>query len=144
MRFLGFSMPFVSSVTQAVLRKRELGNFALAPVTLGLGALLAMLLFPPKAAGAAIYALAFGDSASTIVGKFFGRIRPAFLLGKSLEGSLTCLAVTFLTSFFIFGNYRSALGIAITAAVIDMLPLGEFDNLLLPLTAGLAAVLLRH
>jgi len=68
LRFLGFSLPVVSSLTAAVLRKKEQGRFALAPVTLGLGALLALLFFPPLPAAAAIYALAFGDSASLLIG----------------------------------------------------------------------------
>jgi len=140
MRFLGFSLPMISPVTEAVLRKREQGHFAMAPVTLGLGALLALLLFPPPVAAAAIYALAFGDSASSLVGKFLGRIRPAFLKGKSLEGSLTCITVSFLAGFFVFREWKTALAVGVVSLVIDALPLREFDNLFLPLAAGLGAL----
>ena len=104
MRYLGFSPPFISSITEAVLRQREQGRFALAPVTLGLGALLALLIFPTQVAAAAVYVLAFGDSAGTIVGKFFGRIRPSILAGKSIEGSLACFTVSFITAFLVFSD----------------------------------------
>jgi dolichol kinase len=143
MRFLGFSLPMISSVTEAVLRRREQGHFALAPVTLGLGALLALLLFPAPVAAAAIYALAFGDSASSLVGKFLGRIRPAFLMGKSLEGSLACITTSFLAGFLIFREWKTALAVGIASLVIDALPLREFDNLFLPIAAGLAALIFQ-
>jgi len=143
MRFLGFSLPMISSVTEAALRKRELGRFAMAPVTLGLGALLTLLLFPPPVAAAAIYALAFGDSASSLVGKFLGRIRPAFLKGKSLEGSLACIITSFLAGFFVFREWKTALAMGIVSLVIDALPLRELDNLLLPLAAGLGALVFQ-
>ena len=143
LRFLGFSTPFISSVTAVVIRKRELGHFVLAPVTLGIGALLALLLFPPQAAAAAIYALAFGDSASAIVGRFLGRIRPAFLKGKSLEGSLACFAAAALAGFLVFHNWKPALAAGLASFVVDMLPLGDFDNLILPLAAGLGALIFQ-
>ncbi|MDR0497239.1 MAG: phosphatidate cytidylyltransferase [Treponema sp.] len=140
MRFLGFSLPIISRVTASVLREREQGHFALGPVTLGLGALFPLLLFPPPVAAAAIYALAFGDSASSLVGKFLGRLRPAFMAGKSLEGSLACFTAAFLAGFFVFREWETALAVGFAALMADMLPLEDFDNLLLPLAAGLGAL----
>ena len=140
LRFLGFSLPLVSSVTAAVLRKREHGHFALGPVTLGLGALLALLLFPHREAALAIYVLAFADSAASIAGKALGRIRPAFLSGKSLEGCLACFAASALAACLIFRDWKTALIVGLTSLVVDLLPLGDFDNLLLPLAAGLASM----
>jgi dolichol kinase len=142
-RFLGFSTPFVSTVTEAVLRKREQGAFALGPVTLGLGALLALLLFPPQAASVAIYALAFGDSAATLAGRFLGRVRPAFMAGKSLEGSLACLAVSALAGFLVFQDWKIAIAVGFASMLAEALPFGDFDNLLLPLAAGLAGLFVR-
>ena len=143
MRFLGFSLPMISPLTEAVLRKREQGHFALAPVTLGLGALLALLLFPAPVAAAAIYALAFGDSASSLVGKSLGRMRPAFLKGKSLEGSLACVITSFFAAFFVFREWKTALAVGLASLLIDALPLREYDNLFLPLAAGLAALIFQ-
>ena len=138
MRFVGFSPPFVSSVTRAVLRKREKERFALGPVTLGLGALLALLLFPPRTAAIAIYALAFGDSAATLAGRFLGRLRPAFMAGKSIEGSLACLIATVLVCFLVCREWKIALAAGLASMVVEALPFGDFDNILLPLAAGFA------
>ena len=140
MRFLGFTLPIISSVTASVLRKREQNRFALGPVTLGLGALLSLLIFPPSVAAAAIYALAFGDSAAGLVGRFLGRFRPAFLAGKSLEGSLACFAAAFVAGFLVFREWKIAAALALGAMLADALPITDFDNLLLPLTAGLCAL----
>ena len=143
LRFVGFSPPFISSVTRTVLRKREHERFALGPVTLGLGALLALCLFPPRVAAFAVYALAFGDSAATLVGRYLGRIRPAILRGKSLEGSLACFITAALAGFLVFGNWRTALIAGLASMLAEAFSFGDFDNLLLPLAAGLAALLLQ-
>jgi len=140
MRFLGFSLPFISPFTQSVLRKREQNRFALGPVTLGLGALLSLLAFPPNVSAAAIYALAFADSAAGIVGRFLGRFRPAFLAGKSVEGSLACFTVAFFAGFVVFRDWKIAIAVGLGSMLADALPIKDFDNLLLPLTAGLCAL----
>ena len=140
MRFLGFSLPVISPVTAAVLRKREQGRFALGPVTLGLGSLLSLLIFPSDVAAAAIYALAFGDSAAGVAGRFLGRFRPAFLAGKSLEGSLACFSVASLAGFMVFHEWKIAIAVGFGSMLADALPIKDFDNLLLPLTAGLCAL----
>jgi len=140
MRFLGFTLPAISPFTASVLRKRELGRFALGPITLGLGTLLSLLIFPPNVAAAAIYALAFGDSAAGLVGRFLGRFRPAFLAGKSLEGSFACFAVAFLAGFMVFREWKIAVAIGLGSMLADALPIKDFDNLLLPLLAGLCAM----
>ena len=142
LRFLGFSTPLVSSITASVLREREQGHFALAPVTLGLGALLALLLFPPQVARVAIYALAFGDSAASLVGKFLGRLRPGFLSGKSIEGALACFAASALAGFMVFHDWKIAAAAGAAAMLVDTLPFEDFDNLLLPLAAGLGVMIM--
>jgi len=140
LRFLGFSLPVISGVTKAVSRKREQGRFALAPVTLGLGALIAISVFPQAEAAAAIYALAFGDSASTLAGKFLGKLRPALLSGKSLEGSFACFAVSAFAAYQVFLDLKTALAVGLASLLVDALPLREFDNILLPLAAGFTAL----
>jgi len=140
MRFLGFSPPLVSSITTAVVREREQGRFVLAPVTLGLGALFTLILFPPQIASAAIYALAFGDSAASLTGKCLGRIRPAFLAGKSVEGCLACFAFSALAGFAVFQDLKVAAAIGAASMIVDSLPFEEFDNLLMPLAAGMAVI----
>jgi len=141
LRYVGFSPPFIASVTDKVIRGQDHGRFELGPVTLGLGALLAMLLFSAEAAAVAIYILAFADSAATLTGKFLGRIRPAFMAGKSLEGSLACFAVAALICFSVFRDWRVAVATGMVSMAVEALSVRDFDNLLLPLAAGLTATL---
>ena len=141
LRFTGFSPPFFSSIIKTGAREQEKGNFVLGPVTLGLGALLALILFPPQAAAVAVYAQAFGDSAATLTGKFLGRIRPRFMAGKSVEGSLACCAVTALLCFLVFGDWRIALATGLVSMLVEAFSSQDFDNLLLPLSAGFTASL---
>ena len=141
-RYLGFSVPLISGVTSRVLRDRERGHYALGPVTLGLGALLTLILFPFPIAQAALLVLAFGDSAASIVGNLWGRLRPPFLGGKSLEGTLAATALSAALTYWVLADWRAALVMGLGALLSDLLPLGDFDNLVLPLLSGLGASLL--
>ena len=97
LRQRGMNIPLVSRLTVAASRRRDMGRFVWGPITLGLGAFLPLLFYPLPAASIAIYALAFGDGTASLAGKFFGRIRPPFLFGKSLEGSIACFLGTLLS-----------------------------------------------
>jgi dolichol kinase len=99
------------------------------------------MIFPLPAASIAIYALAFGDGTASLAGKFLGRIRPKFLLGKSLEGSIACFLGTFISAWLytiITGNKTilTALAAASTAVVTEFLPLKDWDNIIIPLAVG--------
>ncbi|MDR2029044.1 MAG: phosphatidate cytidylyltransferase [Treponema sp.] len=141
LRLSGVQIPVISFLTNIASRPRDKERFVLGPVTLGLGALLALLLYPSPAASIAIYAMAFGDGFASLIGKLFGRIRPAFLLGKSVEGSLACFLAVFFTAYRVSLNYRVALFAAITAALTEALPLEDYDNIVLPLTVGMVVQL---
>jgi dolichol kinase len=141
LRLAGIQVPFVSSVTRMASRDRDRGCFVMGPVTLGLGALLALLLYPSPAASIAIYALAFGDGFASLVGKFFGRLRPPVLCGKSVEGSLACFTAVLVSAFQVSRDFRIALAAAFTATLVEALPLEDYDNLALPVTVGMAVSL---
>ena len=136
LRLQGVHIPLVSSLTCMAARSRDAGRFVLGPVTLGLGALLALLLYPSPAASIAIYALAFGDGIASLVGKIFGRIRPAFMMGKSLEGSFACFFMVFLVSYQVSHDYRLSFCAALSATLVEALPLEDYDNIVLPLAVG--------
>jgi len=138
MRLCGIKIPVISSITSMASRPRDLGHFVLGPVTLGFGALLALLLYPSNAAAIAIYALAFGDGIASLIGKFFGKIRPDFLFGKSLEGSLACFSVVLVSALAVSGSLRIAFIAAFTAMIVEALPLKDYDNLAIPVTVGFA------
>jgi dolichol kinase len=138
LRFSGVTVPFISSLTAAASRSRDKGRFVLGPVTLGLGALLALLLYPSPAASIAIYALAFGDGFASLIGKLFGRTRPSFLYGKSLEGSLACFTAVFIAAWQVSHSFHISLAAALTAALAEALPLDDLDNLVIPIAVGFA------
>jgi dolichol kinase len=138
LRLAGVNVPLISSLTNMASRSRDMGHFVMGPVTLGLGALLALLFYPSPAASIAIYALAFGDGFASLAGKCFGKRRPAFLFGKSLEGSLACFAAVLISAYGVSRNIQVALLAAVTATAVEALPLEDFDNLALPVTVGMA------
>ncbi|MDR2418302.1 MAG: phosphatidate cytidylyltransferase [Treponema sp.] len=136
LRLSGINVPLISAITNMASRTRDKGRFVLGPVTLGLGALLSLLLYPSPAATIAIYALAFGDGVASLVGKLFGQYRPAFLCGKSLEGSIACFMAVFLAAYYACWDYKIALSAAISATLAEALPIRDYDNLIIPLIVG--------
>jgi dolichol kinase len=141
LRLAGVRVPLVSSLTGMASRSRDRGRFVMGPVTLGLGAMLALLLYPSPAASIAIYALAFGDGFAGLVGKFFGKIRPAFLCGKSVEGSMACFTAVLIAAYRVSPDYPAAFAAALTATAVEALPLEDYDNIALPVTVGFAVCL---
>jgi dolichol kinase len=141
LRLEGVRIPLVSSLTRMASRSRDRGRFVMGPVTLGMGALLALLFYPSPAASIAIYALAFGDGFASLVGKLFGVLRPRFLHGKSIEGSLACFTAVFVAAYRVSSSIRVAFTAALVAAAVEALPLADYDNLALPVTVGLAVQL---
>ena len=138
LRSTGVKVPVVSALTKMASRERDAGRFVFGPVTLGIGAMLALLLFPLPAASAGIFALSFGDGFASLAGKLFGRIRPAFLFGKSVEGSAACFVATGLSVYLLSQNHVVALTAAFVATALEALPLEDYDNIVLPLAVGLA------
>ena len=136
LRISGVKIPVISSITSMAARSRDNGRFVMGPITLGLGALLALLMYPSAVAAIAIYALAFGDGFASLAGKFFGKVRPSFLFGKSVEGSSVCFAVVFLSAYAVSNNLNIAIIAAFTATFIEALPLEDFDNIVIPVTVG--------
>ena len=143
LRMRGYELGIIAHITRYASRKRDKGRFVLGPLTLASGILLALLLFPMHTAKIAIFALAFGDGLASLVGKRFGKIRLTFFKDKTVAGSLTCFAAVFLSSFAVSGNFWKSLILGIAGAGIEMLPLKDYDNLLIPITIGFLALLLH-
>jgi dolichol kinase len=143
LRRKGLTIPLVSSLTVFASRRRDKDRFVLGPVTLGMGAFLTLLLFPPVAAAAGIYALAFGDGTASLAGKFSGRL--PFLFGKSVEGSLACFLGTFVSAYLVSQRLENrrhiALIAACTATVTELLPIRDWDNVIIPLATASAVQL---
>ena len=103
---------------------------------------MSLLLYPNPAASIAIYALAFGDGLSSLVGKTFGSLRIPFTGGKSVEGSLTCLLAVFVASYAVTNDAPHSFAIAVAAMLIEAAPTKDLDNIVLPVLVGAIASLL--
>lgn len=109
--------------------------------TLAMGFTLAATLFPGWPAIAGILIAGVADPAAALIGRRFGRRR--YRGGKSMEGSVAFLAVTFLLLLAVPG--LGPAGAAIVAAVLAMAEAPSLrvdDNLYLPALAALLLFLL--
>jgi len=139
-RLNGVGFPVLSYITRSCVRSSERRSFAFAPVTLALGVLLSLVLFPTLIACVTIAILACADSMATIVGKFHGKIRIPYNHRKSLEGS----AAFFITAFVCAAIYlplKTALIVSLVSCIIESLALTH-DNITIPLGTGLFLSLL--
>ena len=136
MRAAGYDVFFVSRMTVLASRGRDSGRFVLGPVTLGIGAMLALLLYPEPSATIAILALAFGDSISSLVGKLYGRFKIPLTGGKTYAGSLACFFVVLFIAFRITHSVTLAIPIAFVATALEALPTRDLDNILMPVGTG--------
>ena len=135
-RLEGHPVPVVSLITETASRQRDEYKFVLGPVTLVLGIVFAALVLPLDCARIGIFALAFGDGLASLAGKIFGRIKIPFTGGKTLEGSLTCFTAVFISTFVVTRHPLISLLIAFVAMIIEVLPLGDWDNMIIPVCTG--------
>ncbi|WP_246157025.1 diacylglycerol/polyprenol kinase family protein [Oceanispirochaeta crateris] len=142
LRGRGQRVPIISDLTALASRDRDKGHFVLGPVTLGIGALSALLLYPHPAASIAIYALAFGDGLSSLSGKLFGGVQIPLTGGKTLAGSLTCFISVLTAGLFISQQPLSILLVALMATFLEALPSKDLDNIIIPMGTGLTASLI--
>ena len=133
-RLEGHSIPLISFVTETASRKRDECKFVLGPVTLVLGILFAALVLPLEYAKVGIYALSFGDGLASLVGKAVGRVTIPHTGGKTLEGSLACLIAVFISTFVVTRNLFVSVLVSLMAMFIEVLPLSDFDNMIIPIS----------
>jgi dolichol kinase len=120
-------------------REKDGAGFVLGPVTLGLGAMISLLLYPEPSASIAIYALAFGDGLAALAGRVVGGPRIPLLRGKTFSGSLSCFAAVFVMAYHVSRRPTESLIIAAAATVLEAIPTGNFDNIIIPFGVGMVA-----
>jgi dolichol kinase len=74
------------------------------------------------------------------VGRPFGKLRPRFLWGKSVEGSCVCLVSVLVSTYAVTGHGRASLVTALVTTVVEALPLRNADNIAIPLAAGFTVI----
>ena len=142
LRSHNIEIPLISKITEIAARKRDENHFVLGPVTLVCGILIAALLLPLDYARVGIFALAFGDGLASLMGKLFGKITIPGAHGKTVAGSLTCFFAVFISTFCCCGCCFTSLLIALAALFIEVLPLADFDNMIIPPAIGMIYALL--
>ncbi|NLC93680.1 MAG: phosphatidate cytidylyltransferase [Treponema sp.] len=136
LRRKGKTIPIISKITETAARKRDENKFVLGPVTLVSGILLASLILPLDCATIGIYALSFGDGLASLIGKLIGRVVIPGTNGKTVAGSLTCFFAVFISAFLFCHNCLISLILGTFAMFIEVLPLKDFDNLVIPIFIG--------
>lgn len=80
---------------------------------------------------AALAMYVYGDALAALIGRTFGKT--IIYENKSLEGSLVMFAVSLIAGLFLIKNIYLIMGMAIFAALIELLVVRLPDDLLLPL-----------
>lgn len=136
LRIKGIQIPVISLITETAARQRDENKFVLGPVTLVCGILIAALVLPFEPAMVGIYALSFGDGCASLFGKIFGRIKIPYMGGKTVAGCLACFTAVFISTLAVSKNPLLAVIIAFITMLIEVLPLFDFDNLIIPVAVG--------
>lgn len=136
LRLNNHNIPIVSRVTEIAARKRDENKFVLGPVTLVIGILVATLSLPLEYATVGIFALAFGDGLASLIGKMIGKITIPGAHGKTVAGSLSCFLAVFISTFVYCQNCYISLLVGISAMFIEVLPISDFDNIIIPISIG--------
>ncbi len=141
-RVLGVALPLFSTVTWRAMRSAECRGFVLGPLLFGIGIWLTLALFSLSAATVGILVLAVGDGAASLMGRVFGRTVLAYNREKTIVGSLTVFVVGAVVAMS-YLPLGWSLAVGVVASFLESLPLGAYDNLLLPLvSAGMVSVAL--
>ena len=128
---------------QMIREHEHAGNFTGATYIL-LSMCLTIGLYDRPIAVAALAFIIVGDTLAAMIGRKFGRHR---FKGKSVEGSLGCLAGTVIVAFVVASfepSFLLQVGLigAVVATVTEAVSFSIDDNISVPLVSGLAMTLL--
>ena len=124
-----------------MMRRREYHDFTSATYML-ISVVIAIAVFPPEIAFAAISFLAIGDTLAALVGLQFGK-RKFCGMPKSLEGSLACFIGTFVFGMFFLEPIMAFSG-ALAATLAELLPLHFDDNIKVPIISGIVMLAVSY
>lgn len=136
-RIKGHKIPIITDVTLMAARGRDNGKFVLGPICLVVGIIITALVFPGMPSTIGILSLAFGDGLASLFGKMFGKTQIPFTKGKTFVGSFTCFVAIFCCTYAVCKNVKYALIIAVSGTLIEIIPLKDFDNLIIPFVLAL-------
>ena len=136
MRIKGFlKVAFIENSMKKEERNRLSGSFFYI-----LSGLITIILFEKNIAVASLFILSIADPLSSLLGIRFGRVR---LFGKSLEGTMTFFAASFLILRILSFSLPVAAAVAVIASLTELFSSRPIDdNLSIPLVTALALALL--
>lgn len=135
-----FPYKTIRGISLFVSRPGEAEHFIIAPLTLAAGAGLTLFLFPEKAMRAGIFALAFGDTAAALAGKFLFQNNRNKYGVKTITGTAACFITSTFCVMLVVNDWVISIAAGLAASLCEMTTLKDFDNILVPL--GTAAVVL--
>lgn len=135
LRTFGLTFSLLSSITRKAQRHSEKRGIIMGPVLLGLGIAATISLFAYEIYLPAVLVVAVSDSLSALIGRRFGRIHIFGLRNRTVEGSLAFFFSAFLI-LLMFYPFPVALLATFVATVLELVPIYNMDNLLIPLGTG--------
>jgi phytol kinase len=132
-------IPVIYQITKIAARSRDENRIILGPITMVLGIFLSLTFFDYRSAVIAIFALSFGDGVASLFGKIIGGWKIPFTFGKTFSGTGGCFFVLLVVYISCGLNITQAAILALTAAVIEAFPTGDYDNLLFSVCTGFIA-----
>jgi len=143
-----YRIPFIDRILLFFERPEDLKNFpGKGSFFLVLGSLLAVQFFQHDIALAAISIMAVGDAITTVIGRYFGKIKNPINPNKHLEGTLIAIiASTFAAFFFVsfpvafFGSVAGMIFESVTVRYISQI---VDDNVIIPVVAGVVMTILK-
>jgi phytol kinase len=139
---LRVKVPILYKVLEIFERPEEIKKFpGKGSFFLVLGAALSLLFFEKQIALAAIAIMAVGDSLTTLIGIYFGKIKNPLNPKKHLEGTILAILLGTLAAFN-FVPFQKAIFASTVAMIFEALTVKRIDriiddNVLIPIIAGI-------
>lgn len=102
------------------------------------GAIISMAIFDQRTAIGALIVATYGDAASTMIGKAFGRHRT--IGNYTAEGTIAGIAVSFFALSTMFSPIQAFLAATI-GMLVELLPID--DNITIPIASGLVLAIIK-
>ena len=119
----------------SMLRNHEKSGKYTGATWIFISSTLSIAIFPKDIAIISLIYMSIGDTAAGLIGRKFGRIK---IYNKTLEGALAGFIVCLILGLMIDLNLSKtlvAIG-ALSAAIIELMPISIDDNLIIPLFSG--------
>jgi phytol kinase len=141
-RYMGMSFSPIALITRKAQRMDERRGIIIGPIFLGLGILLTICVFDYSAYLPAVLIVSVSDCLSAIIGILFGKVYIFRSHKRTIEGSFAFFAAS---SIILFLTVDPALAIpaAVIATILELIPVYNLDNLLVPFGTALFLHLMK-